>query len=57
MKSISLLNFKKTRDKDIYNLSPYLKIPTDKCYILCYSRRQKEDRLPIIGLILEDYEK
>lgn len=57
MKSISVLNFKKTRDKDIYNLSPYLKIPTDKCYILCYSRRQKEDRLPIIGLILEDYEK
>lgn len=31
MKSISVENFKKTHDKDALNLSPYFKIPSDKC--------------------------
>ncbi|CAD8204680.1 unnamed protein product [Paramecium pentaurelia] len=53
MKSIQITDWGLIKDQERFDISPYLS-EQNICYVLCYTR--KTDYVPIINLVLEDYD-
>ncbi|CAD8193458.1 unnamed protein product [Paramecium octaurelia] len=53
MKSVQITDWGLIKDQERFDISPYLP-EKNKCFVLCYTR--KTDYIPIINLVLEDYD-